>query len=89
MLSLQTVIPHTLELLKKIMSIRMFDSLRLVGGTALALQYGHRSSVDLDFFGDLEKDTDKVTLALQDIGEVSIGNCSDNIKAYFIGRRRL
>jgi hypothetical protein len=23
----------------------------LVGGTALALQYGHRISVDLDFFG--------------------------------------
>lgn len=28
-----------------------FSKLRLVGGTALALQIGHRKSVDLDFFG--------------------------------------
>jgi predicted nucleotidyltransferase component of viral defense system len=28
--------------------------LRLVGGTALALQLGHRQSVDLDFFGNFD-----------------------------------
>lgn len=38
MLSFQTILPHTLELLKQIMSIPLFGSLRLVGGTALALQ---------------------------------------------------
>jgi len=27
---------------------------RLVGGTALALQIGHRKSIDLDFFGELD-----------------------------------
>lgn len=84
MLSFQTVVPHTLELLKRIMNIPMFNPLRLVGGTALALQYGHRSSIDLDFFGDLEIDTDKVTQALGNIGEVIISNCSDNIKTYHI-----
>lgn len=84
MLSFQTVVPHTLELLKRIMNIPMFSPLRLVGGTALALQYGHRSSIDLDFFGDLEIDTDKVTQALGNIGEVIISNCSDNIKTYHI-----
>ncbi|MBK9022425.1 MAG: nucleotidyl transferase AbiEii/AbiGii toxin family protein [Saprospiraceae bacterium] len=26
----------------------------LVGGTALSLQYGHRMSIDLDFFGTVE-----------------------------------
>ena len=84
MLSLQTVVPHTLELLKQIMSVPLFSSLRLVGGTALALQYGHRSSVDLDFFGELEKDTDSVTLALENLGDVIKGNCTDSIKAYHI-----
>ena len=84
MLTFQTVVPHTLELLKRIMNIPMFNPLRLVGGTALALQYGHRSSIDLDFFGDLEIDTDKVTQALGNIGEVIISNCSDNIKTYHI-----
>ena len=31
-----------------------FSELRLAGGTALALQIGHRKSIDLDFFGSIE-----------------------------------
>ena len=52
MLSLRTIEPHTLELLKALMQEPALCELRLVGGTALALQYGHRSSVDLDFDSD-------------------------------------
>ena len=48
MLSLRTIEPHTLELLKAFMQEPALCELRLVGGTALALQYGHRSSIDLD-----------------------------------------
>lgn len=48
MLSYRTIEPHTLELLKYLMAEPYLDDCRLVGGTALALQYGHRSSVDLD-----------------------------------------
>lgn len=44
MLSYQTVEPHTLELLKRLMAEPLFADMRLVGGTALALQYGHRQS---------------------------------------------
>lgn len=51
MLHYETIYPNTLELLKKIQSLDMFKESRLVGGTALALQLGHRVSVDLDFFG--------------------------------------
>lgn len=53
MLSYETVEPRTLELLKSLMQEPAFNDMRLVGGTALALQYGHRQSIDLDFFGDL------------------------------------
>lgn len=56
MLSYQTVEPHTLELLKRLMAEPLFADMRLVGGTALALQYGHRQSVDLDLFGRLPDD---------------------------------
>lgn len=49
MLHIETIEPATLELLKKIQSIPEFQGTRLVGGTALALQIGHRQSVDLDF----------------------------------------
>ena len=51
MLYLETVQPGTLDLLKEVQSIPGLSGLRLVGGTALALQLGHRTSVDLDLFG--------------------------------------
>lgn len=46
-----TIDTPTLGLLNKLMQLPMLKSLRLVGGTALALQIGHRKSVVLDFFG--------------------------------------
>ena len=36
------------------MSEKIFSSFRLVGGTALSLQRGHRKSVDIDLFTDAE-----------------------------------
>lgn len=50
MLQTQSVYPATLELLKKLMDFSPLASFNLVGGTALSLQFGHRISVDLDFF---------------------------------------
>ncbi len=50
MLYTQAVTTHTLELLKQIQNIQQFKDFRLVGGTSLALQLGHRFSIDLDFF---------------------------------------
>lgn len=41
MLSYDTIEFHTLELLKSLMQEPAFSAMRLVGGTALALQYGH------------------------------------------------
>jgi predicted nucleotidyltransferase component of viral defense system len=34
------------------MNLREFNNFCLVGGTALALKYGHRISIDLDFFSN-------------------------------------
>lgn len=50
MLQLRTIEPHTLDLLKALMQIPILASHFLVGGTSLALQMGHRYSVDLDLF---------------------------------------
>ena len=50
MLQTRTVEPGTLGLLKKLMSLPQLEHFYLVGGTALALQLGHRESVDLDLF---------------------------------------
>src|SRR5690606_996263 len=45
-----TVEPNTLAILKKLMTINELSGFYLVGGTALALYYGHRKSVDIDLF---------------------------------------
>ncbi len=58
MLQTQSVYPATLALLKKLMSFAPLADFNLVGGTALALQFGHRISVDLDFFTENAFDVD-------------------------------
>lgn len=67
MLHLETVAPDTLELLKYLLGIKYFEPLRLVGGTALSLQLGHRISVDIDLFGQLIFEKEEVENALQTI----------------------
>ena len=50
MLQYSTIDKRTLELLKSLMQQDFLTNFNLVGGTALALQMGHRISIDLDFF---------------------------------------
>ena len=50
MLQTSTVKASTLELLKSLQAEPLLVSARLVGGTALSLQIGHRESDDLDLF---------------------------------------
>jgi hypothetical protein len=56
MLHREAVEPHTLELLTNLSKLKTLEGFVLVGGTALALQIGHRKSVDLDFFSKEEFD---------------------------------
>ena len=52
-LQYQTVTPQLKSALDWLMSEEIFNAFRLVGGTALSLQLGHRESVDIDMFSDL------------------------------------
>lgn len=45
--------PLLMDCLRKIMSHEAFNDYYLVGGTALALQRGHRISIDIDMFTNL------------------------------------
>lgn len=47
-----TVSPMLLTTLQDLMTSSVFDDFRLVGGTSLSLQLGHRQSVDIDLFTD-------------------------------------
>lgn len=48
----QTLYPKTKQVLDKIKQLSILDCFYLAGGTGLALQLGHRKSIDLDFFTD-------------------------------------
>ena len=50
----KTVSPPLEELLRLLMEEQLFAPFRLVGGTNLSLQIGHRESVDIDLFTDAE-----------------------------------
>ncbi|RUM41001.1 MAG: hypothetical protein DSY80_09460 [Desulfocapsa sp.] len=50
MLQLKSIHPETFALLKELAAKKDLDCFALAGGTALALQLGHRISIDLDFF---------------------------------------
>lgn len=84
MLQYQAVDAATLELLKKLQAIDAFEDLRLVGGTSLALQYGHRKSIDIDLFGKLNMDSFLINNLLAELGEVRKINDSKNIHIYII-----
>ena len=69
MLHLEAIEPHALELLKRLQRLPALADTRLVGGTALALQLGHRVSVDLDVFGRWDYSVDMISL-LGQVGNV-------------------
>lgn len=58
MLHTETITEKNKNLLQKLMAIEELKKTRLVGGTALALQLGHRISDDLDFFGSFDSACD-------------------------------
>lgn len=84
MLHLETIEPKTLELLKRLQSLPIFEHSRLVGGTALALQLGHRKSIDLDMFGTIEATPEEIQEACKEAGELEISNTSKNINIYWV-----
>lgn len=85
MLFYQTIDSSTLELLKNIQQENIFKELRLVGGTSLALQIGHRISIDLDLFGTL-KNTDKLDIdkSLRQFGSLKTIHATNNINIYTV-----
>jgi Domain of unknown function (DUF1814). len=60
MLQEQTVEKRTLGILKELMKDAELGRFILVGGTALALQIGHRKSIDLDFFSQEKFDENQI-----------------------------
>lgn len=79
MLQRKAVYADTLELLIKLMQMPELEPFVLVGGTALALQIGHRISVDLDLFAHQPFDNLRMTKQLSVLGKVEVINTSPSI----------
>lgn len=89
MLHLSTLDTTTLELLRKLQSIPALCKTRLVGDTALALQIGHRKSIDLDFFGKIEVEKDELVIALEQIGALTVLKESPRIHIYLLNNVKI
>ena len=72
MLRLETIPPETLVLLKRVQSLPALKDTRLVGGAALALHFGHRTSIDLDLFGEWTPEV-PLEISLAECGKVEKG----------------
>lgn len=90
MLQKRTVDPATFSLLKELMGLPILEPFYLVGGTALALQIGHRKSIDLDLFCDVDHDQDEILKSLPSPkeefgrGKVFLGLYVQEVKCDFV-----
>ena len=84
MLYYQTIDSKTLELLRSLQELPILSKMRLVGGTSLALQIGHRKSIDIDLFGELNVTYEVLLDELGSIGKLRPLNNSKNIHCFLI-----
>lgn len=84
MLHYSTVDQATLELLVQLMQLSAFQNMRLAGGTSLALQIGHRKSIDLDLFGRLEADEYEVSALMKSFNSATMLNRTANIQSWVV-----
>ena len=82
MLYLSTIDSHTLELLRSLQQLPELTDTRLVGGTSLALQIGHRRSIDIDLFGRVCADSQSLSASLSIVGDTVSRYSTSNIHAY-------
>jgi Nucleotidyl transferase AbiEii toxin, Type IV TA system len=61
----EAVTPDLLEVLRKLMMLEPLNPLRLVGGTAISLQMGHRKSIDIDLFCNEKMNKQTIIASIQ------------------------
>ena len=84
MLQLKTIQANTYELLQELSTVDSLASFALAGGTALALQLGHRISIDLDFLTMQEFDSNAIFENLVNGFEIESYAVAQNSAAMFI-----
>ena len=85
----ETLLPDTVRAINKIGKVPAFQEVYLAGGTALALQLGHRISVDLDFFTLEPFDERVVSQELSSVQEFVLERLAPNTILGKIGETRM
>jgi len=85
MLHKEAIEPGAMELLKELCSMQETEKFALVGGSNLALRFGHRISDDVDFFS-IEKFNEREldSIIKKKFSDVSITNEADQTRQYYI-----
>lgn len=68
----RVLVPSAKRLLFQFKQQRLMQNWYLVGGTALALQYGHRRSIDFDWFSRKSFSINKLESSLRRLGRLSV-----------------
>lgn len=89
MLRKETVSTSTLELLSSLMKDEAIDEFFLAGGTALALQIGHRISIDLDLFTIAPFDENALLTHLEENYKFQVDFQAKNTLKGFIGETKV
>lgn len=87
MLQLKTIHQDTFELLTELFAGNDLNAFALAGGTALALQLGHRISIDLDFLTGKEFDSFALFERLSESFDVENSSTARNSLSLFIKRQ--
>ena len=84
MLQKEAVTSELLNILTDIMKQPLFNNYTLAGGTALALQIGHRMSDDIDIFtGEKQDNNEIIAFFRTNYDQVDVFNNKDNIIQLF------
>jgi predicted nucleotidyltransferase component of viral defense system len=93
MLHLNTIDETTFALLESLSAKEYLSGFALAGGTSLALQIGHRKSIDIDFFAFENADMNEISIYLEnDYADIAIRRTTkvfifcniNNVKSDFV-----
>lgn len=84
MLHFETIEAKTLGLLKQLQQTELLREFCLAGGTSLALQIGHKKSIDFDLFGNLQGDNIELSQTLSVFDDVRLLHQTKNIHIFSI-----
>ena len=68
----RVLVPSAKRLFCQLKQLPLMKNWYLAGGTALALQYGHRRSVDFDWFSPRSFSINKLELSLRQLGRLKV-----------------